>query len=142
MSSWYFGSSHPLYFDMLCQDLKLHRFQIKLKPDLSTASLHFINTSELNSQDFEYVLCEDYRICEDTFVSCWIYDVYDGPDQYQCGIYTGLTSTRFTIVSHDGPEAKMLLPDIGYEYRLFSCPASGRFVLLDSSNSAVVLDFF
>ena len=142
MSSWYFGSSQPLYFDMICQGSKLHRFQIILKPDLSTASLHFVNTSELIPHDFEYVFFEDYRICEDTLVSCWFYDDHDDPVQHQCGVYTGLTSTRFAVISHDGPATKMLLPGIGHEYRLFWCPASGRFVLLDSSDSVVVLDFF
>jgi hypothetical protein len=143
ISSWYFGSSHPLYFDMLCQDFKLHRFQIMLKPDLSTASLHAINTSELSRHDFNCVSFEDYRICEDTLVSC----LFRAKDliPYQ-RVYTGLTSDRFAnIISQGGPATKMLLPDIGHEYRLLSaCPASGKFVLLvrDGSNSVVVLDFF
>ena len=52
IGSWYFGSSHPLYFNKLCQDFKLHRFQIILKPDLSTASLRIVNTTELTPHDF------------------------------------------------------------------------------------------
>jgi hypothetical protein len=116
MSSWYFGSPHSLYFDMLCQDSKLHRFQVMLKPDLSTASLHVINIYELSPHDFNYATFEDYRICEDTLFSCWIYDDLLRP--YQCGVYTGLTSARFTnIISRSGPAAKMLLPDIGLKYR-------------------------
>ena len=47
ISTWYFGSSHPLYFDMLSQDSKPQKFQIMLKPNLST--LHVINTLPLNS---------------------------------------------------------------------------------------------
>lgn len=47
ISSWFFGSSHPLYFDIFCQFSKLQRLQIILKPDLSSASLHVINTCEL-----------------------------------------------------------------------------------------------
>jgi hypothetical protein len=145
ISSWYFGSSHPLYFDMLCQNSKLHRFQIVLKPDLSTASLHVINTSELVPHNFNFVNFEDYRFCEDTLVSCWIFD--DLPYPYQCGVYMGLTSDHFaSIISHGSAATKMLLPYIGHGYRPFLCPASGRFVLLvrDSSNtsSVVVLDFF
>jgi hypothetical protein len=147
ISSWYFGSPHPLYFDMLCQDSRLHRFQVMLKPDLSTASLHVINIYELSPHDFNYVTFEDYRICEDTLVSCWIFD--DDllrPYHWQCGVYTGLTSARFAnIISQGGPAAKMLLPDVGHNYRPFSCPASGRFVLLvrdsDNTSSVVVLDF-
>ena len=145
ISSWYSGSSQFLYFNMLCQDCKIHRFQIMLKPDLSAASLHVINTSELTPHDFDYVSFEDYRICEDTLVSCWI--DFDHGRQRASGVYTGLTSSRFAnIISHGGPAAKMLLPDIGREYRPFSCPASGRFVLLvrdDSNNgNVVVFDFF
>ena len=86
MSSWYFGSSQPLYFDMVCQESKLHRFQIILKPDLSTASLHFIHSSELSPHDFEYLSFDDYRICEDTLVCCWFYDDHDDPVQYRCGV--------------------------------------------------------
>jgi hypothetical protein len=148
ISSWYLGFSHPLYFDMLYQDSKHHRFQIMLEPDLSTASLHVIKTYELGPHDFDYVTFEDYRICEDTLVSCWIFDdLMLHP--YQCGVYTGLSSARFAnIISHGGPAAKMLLPDIGnnLRYRPFSCPASGRFVLLvrdsDNTSNVVVLDFF
>ena len=139
ISSWYFDS---LYFDLLRQDSNLHRFQIMLKPDLSTASLHVINTSELTPHDFRYGYFENYRICEDTLVSCWTY--YDDAHQKDsCGVYTGLTSARFAdVISYGGPAAKMLLPDIGHEYRLFSCPASGRFIRLDFGDSIAVLDFF
>ena len=142
ISSWYFGSSQPLYFDMLCQDSKLHRFQVLLQPDLSAASLHVMNISE-QTHDFKYVSFEDYRICEDTLVSCWFHND-DDSDQYQCGVYTGLTRTRFVVTSRDGRRhaATMLIPGIAHEYHLFSCPVSGRFVLLNSSNSVVVLDFF
>ena len=70
VSSWYFGSSHSLYFDMICGDFKLHRFQIMLAPDLSTISLRVINTHEPIPHNFNYVSYQDYRICEDTLVSC------------------------------------------------------------------------
>ena len=146
MSSWYFGSSQPLYFDILCQDSKLHRFQILLEPDLSTASLLLINTSECTPYDFNSVTFQDHRICEDTLVSCWIYSSYnDRWDQYQCGVYTGSTSARFSsFISHDGPAlaAKMLLPNNGRKHIFYPCPASGRFVRLDSNNSVAVLDLF
>ena len=144
ISSWYFGSSQPLYFDALCLDSKLYRFQIFLKPDLSAASLHVINASELTLHDFNYVIFQDYRICEDTLVSCWIYNDLR-PNEYQCGVYTGSMFPCFAnCISHGGPATKMLLPDldIGCKYELFSCPVSGRFVRLDSNNSVVVLDFF
>ena len=120
---------------MLCQNSKLHRFQIIVKPDLSDASLHVINTSELTPHDFEDVFFQSYRICEDILVSCWT--TYDPP---QCGAYTGLTSARFAHgISYGGPAAKM--PIFGYEYPISLCPASGRFVHLDSGGLAV-LDFY
>ena len=143
ISSWYFGFSHHLYFDMLCEFSKLHRFQIMLEPNLGTASLHAINTSVLTPHDFDYVFFQSYRICDDSLVSCWIQ--YDGyRDEHQCGVYTGLTSPRFANgISHGGPATKMLLlPDNGHKYILFSCPVSGRFVRLDRSNGVAVLDFF
>jgi hypothetical protein len=140
ISSWYFGSSHPLYFDMMCHrgSSILHKFKIILKPDLSSASLQVINTFEATPHDFFYVLFDDYRICEDTLVSCWINEYDD-----QCGVYTGSASAN--IISQGGPAAKMLLPDSGHYYRLYSvCPASGKLVCLDASDSlnVVVLDFF
>ena len=137
-SPWYFGSSHPLYFDMLCQGSKIHRFKLIVKPDLSDASLHVLNSSELTPHNFNDVSFQSYMICEDTLVSSWI------DDQNRCRVYTGLTSARFAnIISDGGPAARMLLlPDIVDEYRLFPCPASGRFVCLDSNDSVFVLDFF
>ena len=137
ISSWYFGSSHPLYFDKLCQNSKLQRFKIMLKPDLSTASLHVINTSELPPH-IHYL--EDYRICEDTLVSCWNY-------RYKCGVYTGLTSGRFANATSNGdpPTKKLLLSDMGCEYIPHLCPASGRFVLLClccTDKNVAVLDVF
>jgi hypothetical protein len=145
ISSWYFGSSHPLYFDMLCQDSKLHRFKIMLRPDLSTASLCVINTSEHSPLDFDdIVFFDNYRICEDTLISCWIYEgQHQDPIPYQYGVYTGLTSVRFANVTSDGRSAaKVLLPDTGHLYLLYSCPASGRFVLVDSLNSVTIVDLF
>ena len=143
ISSWYSGSSQPLYFDALCQG-KLHRFQIMLKPDLTTASIRVINTSEPTPHNFDYVFFQDYRICEDALVSCWISNSYHlNFWTRSCGVYTGLTSTRFAnVISRGGPTAKMLLPDIGRHgnYNLYLCPASGRFVLVDSGRRLAVLD--
>ena len=139
ISSWHLGSSHPLYFDMLCQDSKLHRFQIMLQADLSTASLHVINTSEHTPHDFGYVLFQDYRICEDALVSCWFCE-----DSNNWGVYTGSTSARFANVISDGhPAAKMILPDIfGLIYLLNSSPESGRLVVKDITNCVSVVDLF
>jgi hypothetical protein len=129
ISSWYFGSSQPLYCDMLCQDSTIHRFEIMLKPDLSTASLHVINTSEITPHNFHNVYLPEYAICGDTLVSWYMNLKYNHSRrvQYQAGIYTGLTTDRFDngIISHGGPAANMLLPDIGRGYKLFLCPASG-----------------
>jgi hypothetical protein len=132
MSSWYFGSSQPLYFDAL--DSKLYRFQIMLKPDLSTASLNLINTSEFPLHDFNCVMFP---------VSCWSYTYYNGCwDHFQCGVNMGLMSDRFArVISHSGT-TKMLYPDLERRRILLWCAASGRFVGLVSGNSIAVIDFF
>ena len=156
VDSWYLGSSHPLYFDMLlCRHSRLHRFKLIVESDLSDASLHFINTSDPTPHNFDEVSFQSYRICEDTLVSCWIEECqwsneYDPiPMTYRYGVYTGLTSTRFSnLISHDVPAAKILLPGTRYDYCcIFLCPASGRFVLkvmdgTPQSSSLFVLDFF
>ena len=141
ISSWYFGSSQPLYFDTLCEDSKLHRFQIMLKPDLSTASLHVIKASELTALDFNYVSFQSYRICEDTLVSCFV-EINRGGHH---GVYTGITSTRSAnVISHDGLPHQMSFPYIGHGHSIFLCPASGRFAYLarDGSNTINVFNFF
>ena len=139
ISSWYFGSSHPLYFGILCEDSKLHRFQILLQPDLSSASLHVINISEQIPHDLNYVFFGDYSICEDTLVSSFHSDHF----QYQCGVYMGLMSPSFANgISHGGSAAKISLPEVGKPRVLFSCPASGRFGCLTDTNTIAVLDFF
>ena len=150
ISSWYFGSSQPLYCDLLCQDSTIHRIQIMIEPDLSTASLYVINIPETTRHDFTDVYLSPYMICEDTLVSHFSISNYY-PDtyqyQYQPCLYTGLTTAN-DIISHGGPAANMLLPDIepgsdGFD--LFLCPASGRFLLhvrSGYSDSIAVLDFF
>ena len=124
---------------MLCEGSKRHRLKLIVKPDLSDASLHVINASEITPYYFDDVSFQSYRICEDTLVSCWV-DRISG----RHGVYTGLTSGRFAnIISQGGPAARMLIPDSGHHgLRHFLCPASGRFVLLKSNHSVAVLDFF
>lgn len=68
MSSWYSGPSRPLYFGVLCQDLKVHDFEI-IKSDLSDVSLRVINTSQFTHDDFNYLIFLPYNICEGTLVS-------------------------------------------------------------------------
>ena len=138
ISSWYFGSSRPLFFDMLCQDSKLRRFQIILEPDLSTASLRVVNISELTPLIFEYIRFQEYTICEDALVSCHKNSRYE-----KWGVYMGSMSGRpANIVSLGGLEVNRMLSDINHKYIFFSCPTSGRFVRLDSRNTIAVLDFF
>ena len=145
VSSWYFGSPDHLYFDMLSNDVsnKPYRFKIELKPDLSTASLHTIYNPGLTPLSLDVdAYFDGYKICEDTLVSFWLYD--DEEEAHHCEIYTESTSACFdNAISHSRPAAKMLLPDIGRdsEYVLYPCPASGRFVRLDSNNKVAVLDF-
>ena len=137
ISSWYCHPSKPLYFDILCLDSKLHRFQILLDPDLSTASLLVIKISEHTPYDFHYLFSDDYRVCEDTLVSSWLYDYRLEPIIHQYGVYTGSTSTR------SDPAAKMLLPENFRCIRLLRCcPASGRLVFKDINDCISVVDLF
>ncbi|KAF8804223.1 hypothetical protein BYT27DRAFT_7259405 [Phlegmacium glaucopus] len=143
MSSWYFGSSQSLHFDMVHErHPELQRFKITIKPDLSEATLHFISTLQLTARDFEWVAtpCTS-NICEDTMVSFW--DTLD-----HCGIYTGsILSHPTNSVSHRDPYVvSMLLPVDGCPSSHSLCPASGRFVHLDwddprDINKIVVNDF-
>ena len=136
VSSWYSDTSHPLYFDMLCQDSKRHRFQINLKPDLSSASLHDINTSERFPLHHGSTLFQGYRICENALVAWHLSAPY-------CTLYTGLMSATFSnLISHSGPASEIFLPNIGLKYDRTLCPASGRLVRVDASNRVAVLDFF
>jgi hypothetical protein len=140
MSSWYFGSSQPLYY---CNPIQHSILQVILKPDLSAASLHVINDYEHTPDNLCFVANGDYWICEDTLVFTGT-DLNPRANPYQSGVYTVSTSPRTIVnrISHGGPAAKMLLPGIGRKYVVFSCPSSGRFVRLDSSNLVAVLDFF
>ena len=136
MSSWYFGSKNPLHFDMICEDSTLHRIQIVLNSDLSSASLILINSSTFTRSDAIHVVTSDYTICEDSAFSCWFYDTSvlewyhdsDGNDDSvrEGGIYTGSAIIHFALV-----------PVIG-RYTLLS---SGRVVLQDQNQNFVVLDF-
>ena len=138
ISNWYFGSSQPLYCDILCYGSILHRFQIILKPDLSTASLQVINTSEFTLHDFNRVIFPKYMICEDAVTCCYIDDRL-----CETGIYMGLTTACFANdISHGGPVVDILLPEIWRTFDLFLSPASGRFVGVDTDNTVAVLDFF
>ena len=58
LPSWHFGSSLSLYFDILCVNSDLHKFQIMLEPDLSTASLHVI----IWSHSSWFPLCNLWRL--------------------------------------------------------------------------------
>jgi hypothetical protein len=98
-------------------DSKLQRFKLVIKPDLSDASLHFINMSEITSNDLNtaidaFWLSDSYRICEDALVIFW-------NNYVNRGAFTGLTSAPFTNVATRW--------NFGIEAESF-CPTSGRFV--------------
>ena len=123
ISSWYFGSSHSLYFDLLCQSSILKRFQIMLKPDLSGASLHVINLWTHFSwfQFFILPKIQDLR-------------------GYPClrSIWSSIYVRSFCHLTRrcsQDVNTRAYAP-------LFSCRASGRFVVQDSSNRVTVLDIF
>jgi hypothetical protein len=86
-----------------------------VRPDLSDASLHVINTSELTPHNFNYVSFQSYRICEDTLVSFW-----SSSSDHKCGVFTGLTSAHFP----DDIAVRHWMSRDGHSL----CPASGRFV--------------
>jgi len=133
ISYWYFGSSQPLYFDILL-DSTLHRFKIIVKPDLYDTALHFINTSEVPRH--MKTLTADlskYKICEGTLVACW-----HSNDPRLPGIYARFAN----VISHGGGSTdRMLFPMVVYNYSL--CPASGRLVNFHHNpNRIAILDFF
>ncbi|KAF8801190.1 hypothetical protein BYT27DRAFT_7342089 [Phlegmacium glaucopus] len=140
MSSWYFGSSQPLYFDMVhAGHLRLQRFKLIIKPDLSDATLHFINTLQLNAHDSEDMgTPSTSNICDDILVCFW-----DTFNQY--GVYTGsIISHPTNTISHRDPSVlSMLLPLDGCGHSHSLCPASGRLVHLDwgDIDRIVVFDF-
>ena len=122
VSSWYFGSSESVYFDIFHKNSKIQRFKINIKPDLSDASLHVINMSELIQNDLmesslaAYRVRKGYRVCEDALVYFWNNRLK--PQTWRA--YTGLTSAPFTnIVTRWNGHVDSL------------CPTSGRFVYTD-----------
>ena len=134
ISSWYFGSNwESLYFDNLYRDSRLQRFKIIIKPDLSDATLHVINTSEIFSDDSDLIesletngIGEGYRICEDALVYFW-------NNSMTLGTYTGMTSAPFiNIVTRwdEQLEVESL------------CPTSGRFVYCTNNRRIAVVDLF
>jgi hypothetical protein len=134
VSSWYFGSWESVYFDILYKDSKLQRFKIIVKPDLSDVSLHFINISEIISNDlmrfsYPYNIYDGYMICDDALVCFW--NDRNDLNSNAWRAYTGLTSAPFTnVVTRCNGEIDSL------------CPASGRFVncTYDSDGNPIRID--
>ena len=129
MSSWYIDSSQPLYFDKVYA-LQRDRFKLVIKPDLSDATLHFINTLPVDENTFLY----EFVLCEDTLVSYWVASA-------ACGISTGsmLSHPTNTILHKD---IDIWLPaDTPCGSTSPICPASGRFVYMHGPYKIVVLDF-
>ena len=114
-SSWYWDS---IYFDILHRNSKVHRFKLIVKPDLSDASLHIINTSDFTPPHCDYVSLRNYRICEDNLVCFWTRF-----ENNERRVFTGLTSAHF-------PEYVHIRHWMSRDGRSL-CPASGRFVHFD-----------
>ena len=137
-SSWYFVSSHSVYFDILCWNSKCHRFRIIIEPDLSGASLEIVNTSDLSPLSFHNRVYQRDDIGEDTLFCYW--GDNNNPSHY--GAYIGLMSPHFA------PAATVSLSAARFtrcNYTHWLCPASGRFVHLDITVNGigiVVHDFF
>jgi hypothetical protein len=123
---WYFGSSIPFYFDMLCGDGKCLRFEIALKPDLSSASLHFVKTFKVIHDDFIQGMADGYKFCDDQLSFCQFLNT-PFPEWPR---YREAASPQIFSISHSGPTADVILPDLGSRNHLLSCPASGRFIVV------------
>jgi hypothetical protein len=128
--TWYLRPWESVYFDIFYTDSKLQRFKIIIKPDLSDASLHFINTTETISDDFmkstkAYKVCDGYRICDGALVYSW-------DNRFEMwGAYTGLTSAPFTSVvktwgAYSGSTSAPLNNVRRWSVHSL-CPTSGRF---------------
>ena len=73
-----------------------------VKPHLSEASLHFINTSKLTPHNIENVsFPRSYEICEDTLVSfCRSFD------NRKCGVYTATSPSGTGLPDIANPYAQ------------------------------------
>jgi len=119
-SSWYFGSWESVYFNILYMDSHLQKFKIIIKPDLSDASLHVINMSEIISDDLMKSLAynwnrEGSRICEDSLV---YFKFWNNRFYKLWEVWSELTGTAPLtnfVTRSNGPVESL-------------CPASGRFV--------------
>ena len=125
VSSWYHESWDSIYFGILYLDSKLQRFKITVKPDLSDASLHFIDISEIISDDIitleSYTDYDGFRICEDALVYFW-------NNGKTWGAYAGLISDPFTnVVTQWNGHVESL------------CPTSGRFVYHTSDGDGILI---
>ena len=127
ISSWYFGSC-DIYFDTPCANSKYHRFKVVVKPDLSDASLYYIDTFEFPHRDnallWQPRFSQAYRTCEDSPVPCWL------GSGLKCGRLTSTTLSPGLISN---------FPLVGS-----LCPASGRFAFIPNSyycSDITVVDF-
>ena len=139
MSSWYFGSSQPIYFDALHDDFKLYGFEIVIESDLSNVFLYARNSSQLSRGDCNLLCrkCSRNSICEDTLVSITY------PTSNQCTTYIRPKSPPpANVISPGGPKAlyTALLSVIGSPQIHSLCPASGKFAYSDIDR-IIVVDF-
>ena len=134
VSTWYFGSRESFYFDLIKGGrYSFQRFKIIVKPDLSDATLHVMNMSEIFLEDsmgsfHAYIACDDCRICDDAVVYFW-----HNSNWNRWGTYTGLTSAPFTNIItrlHEQVQVQSL------------CPSSGRIVYYTDDRRLVVVDLF
>jgi hypothetical protein len=130
LSPWYTEYRESIYFDIAHSNSKFDRFRLVVKPDLSDASLHVIDSSELPLYNFQNRTRQNhYRICEDTLVSFWR-GYYENR---KCGVYTGLTSAYFPGAI--GASGSLF----GLFNRYSLCPASGRFVFFTAPDGEIVI---
>ena len=135
LSSWYFGSGflESVYFDFFFTS-KIVKFKIIIKPDLSDASLHIINTSECITDDIiksvaQFSYCK-YKICEDALVYLQNLSSRNYKTSGECDGFILTSAPSYVLMRWKGPVQSL-------------CPSSGRFVYWPHRRSRiVVVDLF
>ena len=143
-TTWYSHSSQALYFNALCQDLKIHDFEI----DLNNRSLHILNSCQIplfdpNSNplaELDNLNFQSYGFYEDTITSLW-----DVVDPNQCRVHIrSMLSHPTKIISPGVPLVlNIFLSGVDWGQHIVLCPASGRAVHVDGADkhTLVIVDF-
>lgn len=135
---WYSASSPSIYFGVLFhQSLNLVHFKIVIEPDLNSITVNVAKTFQIRSgQETQNILAHRYRTCEDTLFS-WERANSTYQDPSTCIVYIQSMSPSDTS-SLERPILLYLPHPVSGLGFPSSCPASGRFILQDTSRMAVI----